>query len=70
KLLSHMILIALDKNIKVIWGLVSKENLIMLKLARSLGFSVIPDDHSSQVEIFLDLTIPGIREKLLAANSE
>ena len=70
KLLSQMILIALEKNIKSIWGLVLRENWTMLKLVRSLGFSVISDDPSSQVEIYLDLSIAGIKERLQAANSE
>ncbi|MCJ7774458.1 MAG: acetate--CoA ligase family protein [Desulfobacterales bacterium] len=55
KLLSNLILIAKDRKIKMIWGLIQRENKNMIELARSLNFTIIGDSGDPQVEATLTI---------------
>jgi acetyltransferase len=55
QLLSHLIFIAKDRNIKTIWGLIQRENKNMIELARSLNFTIIGDPGDPQVEATLTI---------------
>jgi acetyltransferase len=56
ELLRRLIVIGREKRIKRIWGLVMRENTAMLELGRKLGWRIVEDSDSSQVEMSLDLT--------------
>jgi acetyltransferase len=55
QLLAHLILIATDRKIKTIWGLIQCENKNMIELARRLNFSIISDPGDPQVEATLTI---------------
>jgi acetyltransferase len=55
QLLSRLIFIAKDRNIKTIWGLIQRENKNMIELARSLNFTVTGDPGDPQVEATLTI---------------
>jgi acetyltransferase len=56
QLLSHLILIAKDRKIKTIWGLIQRENKNMIELARNLNFTITGDPGDPQVEVILAIT--------------
>lgn len=55
QLLSRLIFIAKDRNIKTIWGLIQRENKNMIELARSLNFTIVGDPGDPQVEATLTM---------------
>ncbi len=55
QLLAHLILIAKDRHIRNIWGLIQRENKNMIELARSLDFTIIGDPDDPQVEATLTI---------------
>ena len=57
-LLARLIAMAIKRNNKKFWGLVLRENRVMIELAKKLGCRVINDEDPSQVEVSLDLTRP------------
>jgi acetyltransferase len=69
KLLSRIAVIARQRGFKTLWGLVLRENIAMIELARKLGWPVVTGDDASQVEVSLDLTAVSESE-ILAASGE
>ena len=57
ELLRRLLVIAAEKRIRSVWGLIQRENTTMIDLARSLGFDITGDPQDPQVEAVLRL--PG-----------
>ncbi len=59
ELLKNSLRIARERGLENIWGLVLTENIQMLTLARSLGFTIRPVPESNTFELKIDLTKVG-----------
>jgi len=57
QLLSSLILIAKDRKIKRIWGLIQRENNNMIELARNLNFTITGEPDDPQVEATLTIIL-------------
>jgi len=55
QLLSRLIFIATDRKIKMIWGIIQRENKNMIELARKLNFEIIGEPGDTQVEATLSI---------------
>ena len=56
QLLRKLFIIAAKRRIGKLWGLVLRENVVMLELARKVGCRILKSDDPSQVEVTLEMT--------------
>jgi acetyltransferase len=50
---------AVKRGVKVVWGAVLRENTAMIKLLRSLGFSIGPDEDPALIHAEIRLGVEG-----------
>ena len=55
KLLERCLVIAKERGIQTVWGIVLHENTGMLALARKLGFEVSKSDEPIELQLTIDL---------------
>ena len=72
-LMTRLLVMAYRRKSKKFWGLVLRENRVMIDLAKKIGCRVIHDEDPSQVEVSMDLTgevPPEILEALAEFNQQ
>jgi acetyltransferase len=55
KLLEKSLMIAKERGIETVWGVVLRENKGMLSLGRKLGFSISMSQDAGEMELNIDL---------------